>query len=141
VPVAARWHFEGGACWTTLGADLRVHPARLVAIFRLEGSVWVRECVGVSVSVETLWRSPDLPRAVEAPALANAARIQLRLTDLRLARRRARGGRADTHPLLGERIRVVWFRAKWASAEGHHPSVSPTRKRRGCDEEGGRRCW
>jgi cell wall-associated NlpC family hydrolase len=72
------------------------------------GSAWV------SVSVATLWRSPDAPRAVDAPALANPARIQDWLNDLTLSQRRALNGHADTQALLGDQVRVVRLRPRWA---------------------------
>ena len=72
------------------------------------GSAWV------SVSVATLWRSPDAPRAVDAPALANPARIQVWLNDLTLSQRRALNGHADTQALLGDQVHVVRLKPRWA---------------------------
>ena len=72
------------------------------------GSAWV------SVSVATLWRTPDSTRAVDAPALANPARIQQWLSDMTLSQRRALNGHADTQALLGDQVKVVRLRPKWA---------------------------
>lgn len=68
----------------------------------------------VSVSVATLWRSPASPRSVDAPALANPARIAQWLADMTLTQRRALSGRADSQALMGDRVRVVRLRARWA---------------------------
>lgn len=68
----------------------------------------------VSVSVATLWHSPDSPRAVDAPALERPVRIVRWLADMTLAERRALGGRADTQALFGDRVRVVRLRPGWA---------------------------
>jgi hypothetical protein len=75
---------------------------------RVGASAWV------SVSVATLWRSPDSPRAVDAPALANPARIPEWLSSMTLTQRRALNGHADTQALLGDRVRVVRLRPGWA---------------------------
>ncbi len=72
------------------------------------GSAWV------SVSVATLWRTRESPRAVDAPALAKPARIKAWLADLTLSQRRALNGRADTQALLGDEVRVVRLRPRWA---------------------------
>lgn len=68
----------------------------------------------VSVSVATLWRSPGSPRSVDAPALANPARIGRWLEDITVEQRRALSGRADTQALMGDRVRVVRLRERWA---------------------------
>ncbi|MDO9496954.1 MAG: C40 family peptidase [Nocardioides sp.] len=68
----------------------------------------------VSVSVATLWRSPGSPRSVDAPALANPARIGQWLADMTVAQRRALSGRADSQALMGDRVRVVRLRERWA---------------------------
>lgn len=68
----------------------------------------------VSVSVATLWRTPGSPRPVDAPALANPARIGQWLAAMTLAQRRQLSGRADTQALLGDRVRVVRLRKHWA---------------------------
>lgn len=67
----------------------------------------VGESAWVSVSVATVWRSPESPRAVDAPALENPARIQPWLDDMTTAQRRALGGRSDTQALLGDRVVVL----------------------------------
>jgi cell wall-associated NlpC family hydrolase len=71
----------------------------------------------VSVSVATLWRTPDSPRRVDAPALAQPARVQQWLGDMTLDQRRALSGRADTQALLGDRVVVLALpsgRPRWA---------------------------
>jgi cell wall-associated NlpC family hydrolase len=68
----------------------------------------------VSVSVATLWRTPDSPRRVDAPALGNPARIGQWLAHLTTSQRRGLSGRADTQALLGDRLRVVGLRNHWA---------------------------
>ena len=74
----------------------------------------VGESAWVAVSVATLWRSPDSPRAVDAPALANPARIREWLSTMTLSQRRALTGHADTQALLGDQVRVVRLRPRWA---------------------------
>jgi gamma-D-glutamyl-L-lysine dipeptidyl-peptidase len=68
----------------------------------------------VSVSVATLWRSPNAPRAVDAPALAHPARIKQWLADMTVAQRKALSGRADTQVLFGDRVRILRLRPQWA---------------------------
>ena len=68
----------------------------------------------VDVSVATLWRSPSSPRAVDRPALARPARVVQWLRTMTTAERRALGGRADTQALLGDRVRVLRLRPRWA---------------------------
>ena len=72
------------------------------------GSAWV------SVSVATLWRTRESPRAVDAPALAKPARIKAWLADLTLSQRRDLNGNADTQALLGDEVRIVRLRPRWA---------------------------
>jgi len=78
------------------------------ATLRVGSDAWV------SVAVATLWRRPDSPRDVDAPALERPARIQRWLSDMSAAQRRALNGRADTQALLGDRVRVVRLRPGWA---------------------------
>ncbi|HET8604631.1 MAG TPA: C40 family peptidase [Marmoricola sp.] len=68
----------------------------------------------VSVSVATLWRSPDSPRPVDAPALADPVRMEAWLAAMSLAQRRDLAGRVDSEALLGDRVRVVRLRPGWA---------------------------
>ena len=68
----------------------------------------------VSVSVATVWRTPDAPRDVDAPALARPARIRRWLAGMTLEQRRALYHRADTQALLGDRVRVVRLEPGWA---------------------------
>lgn len=60
-----------------------------------------------SVSVATVWRSPESPRTVDAPALESPARIERWLDDMTTEQRRALGGRSDTQVLLGDRVVVL----------------------------------
>ncbi len=68
----------------------------------------------VAVSVTTLWRTPDSPREVDAPALTRPVHIERWLQQMTLTQRRALNGRADTQALLGDRVRVVRLRPGWA---------------------------
>lgn len=77
-------------------------------------AVTVGRAAWVSVAVATLWRSPDAPRDVDAPALTRPVRIDRWLSAMTLAERRALNGRADTQALLGDRVRVVRLRPGWA---------------------------
>ena len=97
------WDDFAGAADRTEVARSQQAPPLLVG-----GSAWV------SVSVATLWRSPDSPRAVDAPALAKPARIREWLSTMTLTQRRALNGHADTQALLGDQVRVVRLRPRWA---------------------------
>lgn len=68
----------------------------------------------VAVSVATLWRSASAPRAVDAPALANPVRIRQWLASMTLDQRRGLAGRADSEALLGDRVRVLRLKPRWA---------------------------
>ena len=68
----------------------------------------------VAVSVATLWRSPESPRPVDAPALTRPARIEAWLAGMTTDERRALNGRADTQALLGDRVRVLRLQRHWA---------------------------
>jgi cell wall-associated NlpC family hydrolase len=68
----------------------------------------------VSVSVATVWRSPDSPRAVDAPSLRKPARIRQWLSGLSIADRLGLIGRADTQALLGDRVVVTGLDGSWA---------------------------
>ncbi|MEZ5191579.1 MAG: hypothetical protein R2734_02950 [Nocardioides sp.] len=83
-------------------------PAPAAPALAVDQPAWV------SVSVATLWRSPASPRPVDRPALANPARISRWLSAMTVAQRRALNGRADTQALLGDRVRVVRLRPRWA---------------------------
>jgi cell wall-associated NlpC family hydrolase len=69
---------------------------------------WVR------VSVATLWRTPDAPRAVDAPALRVPADIRGWLAAMTDADRRGLVDRAETQSLLGDRVVVTQVRGSWA---------------------------
>lgn len=83
-------------------------PAPAPATLSIGHPAWV------SVSVATLWRSPDSPRSVDAPALANPVRIGEWLADMTVAQRRSLSGRADSQVLMGDRVRVLRLRERWA---------------------------
>ena len=81
------------------------------------GTLAVGDPAWVSVSVATVWRSPDSPRPVDAPALAKPARVHQWLTAMSLGQRRGLSGRADTQALLGDRVVVLALpprRPRWA---------------------------
>lgn len=82
-------------------------PAPARAVLAVGDPAWV------SVSVATLWRTPESPRRVDAPALANPVRIRQWLADLTVDQRRALSGRADTQALMGDRVRVAELRGRW----------------------------
>jgi hypothetical protein len=108
VLAVAGWDGSAGAA-DRMGGPRSQRAVRVAAPpLQVGGSAWV------SVSVATLWRSPDSPRAVDAPALARPARIQEWLADLTLSQRRALNGHADTQALLGDQVRVVRLRPRWA---------------------------
>ncbi|MGZ4308762.1 MAG: C40 family peptidase [Gaiellaceae bacterium] len=67
----------------------------------------------VGVSVATLWTSPDAPRPIDRPALANPARIRPWLRSLDTAARRGLVGRIETQALLGDRVQVLGRRGSW----------------------------
>ena len=81
---------------------------------RVDPTLRVGHPAWVSVSVATVWRSPESPRAVDRPALENPARIGRWLDDMTTEQRRALGGRSDTQALLGERVVVLELSPRWA---------------------------
>ncbi len=89
-------------------------PAEATATATTDPVLAVGERAWVAVSVATLWRTPDSPRAVDAPALERPARIAAWLAGMTLAERRALNGLADSQALLGDRVRVVGLRPAWA---------------------------
>jgi cell wall-associated NlpC family hydrolase len=68
----------------------------------------------VAVTVATGWRSPDSPRAVDAPALENPARVRDWLAALTTDLQAGLIGRVDTQMLLGDRVTVLELRGAWA---------------------------
>lgn len=92
----------------TRGSSTAPTPPAARASLEIGRPAWV------SVSVATIWRSPRSPREVDAPALANPARIGQWLADMTTEQRRALSGRADSQALLGDRVRVVGLRSRWA---------------------------
>ncbi len=68
----------------------------------------------VAVSVATVWRSPDSPREVDAPALTRPVRVTEWLAGMSTSERRSLGHRSDTQALLGDRVRVLALRPGWA---------------------------
>ncbi|MFN8194517.1 MAG: C40 family peptidase [Nocardioidaceae bacterium] len=74
----------------------------------------VRKSAWVDVSVATLWRTPRSPRKVDAPSLAQPARVREWLSGMTTEQRRGLNGRADTQALLGDRVVVLRLRPGWA---------------------------
>ena len=68
----------------------------------------------VTVSVATLWRSPQSVRALDGPALENPARVRDWLAGMSDADRADLDGRADSQVLLGDRVHVVAVSDGWA---------------------------
>jgi gamma-D-glutamyl-L-lysine dipeptidyl-peptidase len=68
----------------------------------------------VAVSVATLWRSPTSVRPVDAPALANPARVREWLAALDAAAQAGLIDRADSQLLLDERVDVLAAGGGWA---------------------------
>lgn len=68
----------------------------------------------VAVAVSTVWRSPEAPRDIDAPALARPVRIRQWLSDMTTAERRSLWHRSDSQALLGDRVRVLELRPGWA---------------------------
>jgi hypothetical protein len=67
------------------------------------------------VSVATLWRTPGIARAIDAPALGNP--VDLDRWNRNLATTRARAwleGRVVTQALYGEQVKVLAIRGRWA---------------------------
>lgn len=77
-------------------------------------SLQVGEKAWVAVSVTTLWRTPESPHAVDAPALSRPAGITRWLADMTTEQRRSLGGRADTQALLGDQVLVLQLQGDWA---------------------------
>jgi Cell wall-associated hydrolases (invasion-associated proteins) len=67
----------------------------------------------VSVSVATVWHSPDAVRDVDQPALENPVRIRDWLA-ISVADRADLEGRADSQALLGDRVSVLAIDGDWA---------------------------
>jgi gamma-D-glutamyl-L-lysine dipeptidyl-peptidase len=68
----------------------------------------------VAVTVATGWHSPSSPRAVDAPALGNPARIRDWLARMSASDKRGLIGRVDTQALLGDEVLVLELRPGWA---------------------------
>ncbi len=69
----------------------------------------------IDVSVATLWRTPGLARAIDAPALGNP--VDLEAWNRNLATTRSRAGldsRVVTQALYGEQVQVLALRGGWA---------------------------
>lgn len=67
------------------------------------------------MSVATLWRTPGIARAIDAPALGNP--VDLDRWNRNLATTRARAwleGRVVTQALYGEQMKVLAIRGRWA---------------------------
>ncbi len=77
----------------------------------------------VSVSVATEWRSPGSPRAIDAPALANPARIRQWLASLSGNDQAGLVDRADSQMLLGDGVLVLATSGGWAKIAVHDQST------------------
>lgn len=92
----------------------KVPPAAAAAATSAVPELTVGRNAWVNVSVATVWRSPESPRAVDEPALTRPAQVTTWLSDMTTSQRRALNGRADTQALLGDRVRVLSLRPGWA---------------------------
>ena len=85
----------------------------------------------VAVSVARLWETPRSPRPVDRPALASPVRFRAWLSAMSLDQRRDLFRHSDTEALLGDRVRVLRLRGKWARVavvdqpSPKHPSGYP----------------
>ena len=68
----------------------------------------------IAVSVASGWRSPQSVRSVDAPALANPARVREWIGAMSAADKRGLIGRLDTQLLLGDQVEVVELKGTWA---------------------------
>lgn len=68
----------------------------------------------VAVSVATAWTRRDSPRPIDGPALRNPAAVRAWTRSLDTAERRGLVGRIETQALLGEPVRVLERRGRWA---------------------------
>jgi cell wall-associated NlpC family hydrolase len=68
----------------------------------------------VDVSVATLWHSLSSPRTVDAPAIAQPARVRDWLAAMTFSQRLALNGRVDSQLLLGSRVVVDRQSGEWA---------------------------
>jgi peptidoglycan/xylan/chitin deacetylase (PgdA/CDA1 family)/cell wall-associated NlpC family hydrolase len=67
-----------------------------------------------SVNVATGWRSPQSPRAVDAPALENPAHIEDWIAGMTAADQLGLVDRVDTQLLLGDAVEVLKVEGDWA---------------------------
>jgi cell wall-associated NlpC family hydrolase len=68
----------------------------------------------VAAAVATVWSSPDAPRAIDAPALADTADIRNWVTGMNVEALNDLGGRTLSQLLLGERVLVEEIDGDWA---------------------------
>jgi len=68
----------------------------------------------IRVAVATVWRSPESPRPVDAPALTAPVAIRRWLAAMTLDQRRDLAGRTDTQALLGDPVLITGLRGGWA---------------------------
>jgi cell wall-associated NlpC family hydrolase len=68
----------------------------------------------VDVPVATLWTSPGAPRPIDRPALADPPDLRAWGRALDTTARRGLVGRIETQALLGDRVRVLERRGRWA---------------------------
>src|SRR6476661_4605588 len=92
------------------GSSVAAEGSVAAPSLQVGGSAWV------SVSVATLWRTPDSTRAVDAPALANPARIQQWLSDMTRSQLTARP------PVSSPQQATVVARTAWLSTDQTDPA-------------------
>jgi gamma-D-glutamyl-L-lysine dipeptidyl-peptidase len=98
----------GGAASVAAGPGRASSSAASVPLLAVGQKAWV------DVSVATLWRTPSAPRPLDAPALAQPARIREWLTSMTTEQRRGLNGLADSQALYGDRVVVLRLRKAWA---------------------------
>ena len=89
-------------------------PAATPSVIPTPPQVRAGASAWVAVSVATAWRSPASPRAVDAPALANPARIRQWLASMSVNDQAGLIDRADSQTLLGDRVLVLAISGAWA---------------------------
>lgn len=67
----------------------------------------------VSVAVASGWRSPESPRATDAPALENPSRVREWIASMSAADQLGLIDRLDTQLLLGDAVNVIEVRGAW----------------------------
>lgn len=93
----------------------RHHPVTVTGVvparFHVPADAWVR------VNVGSIWMSPQAPRRVDRPALANPPRLSRWLASLTTARRFGLHGHIESQALLGTHVRLVGHQGHWSRVE------------------------